>query len=110
MSIFEQTLKSISDETTRLLALLDSDSVGDESQTHALKEQIQTQVRCQEFVEHARDRKMGAAEVSRAAAVAAELGRVSDTHPELSEADIDAIEGHSRRIRTELERLEERIE
>ena len=108
MTIFEQILQSITDETARLKALVSSEQL--ECDADELREKIQTQCHCRDFVEHAFQCKMNAAEVSAAAAEAAERGRISDSHPELNAEAIGAIEEQSQRIRSALEKLEDRIE
>lgn len=108
MTIFEQTLQSITDETTRLRSLLDADPSG--SDAGELERQIQVQCHCRDFVEHALKCEMTAVQVSDAAEQAIKEGRISQAHPDLNAEAKEAIQEHSKRIRSALETLEERIE
>ena len=108
MTIFEQTLQSITDETSRLRTMLDADPSG--SDASDLEQQIQTQCHCRDFVEHALNCAMTADQVSAAADEAIKQGRISQSHPELDAEAKEAIQEHSQRIRSALETLEERIE
>jgi hypothetical protein len=108
MTVFEQTLQSITDETTRLRSLLDADPTRNDAGD--LERQIQTQCHCRDFVEHALKCEMTALQVAAAAEEAIKQGRISKSHPDLNAEAKEAIQEHSQRIRSALETLEERIE
>ena len=108
MTVFERTLKSIADETERLRERLHANpSIADAS---AIESQIRTQEHCHDFVEYLQSKGTNAADISRMTEKVAERGRISAGHAELDEIALEAIDQHSKKIRFELDRLEERIE